>query len=88
MDYQGDVILCPHDWGKKFMVGNMNKSNFLDLWNSQKMKVDGESSIVKEIKERASWMREREEKNAFRYRAKKQRLCRRGPGSGFRYTTL
>ena len=39
MDYQGDVILCPHDWGKKFMVGNMNKSNFLDLWNSQKMKV-------------------------------------------------
>ena len=39
MDYQGDVILCPHDWGKKFMVGNMNESNFLDLWNSQKMKV-------------------------------------------------
>ena len=39
MDYQGDVILCPHDWGKKFMVGNMNKSNFLDLWNGQKMKV-------------------------------------------------
>ena len=25
--------------GKKFMVGNMNESNFLDLWNSQKMKV-------------------------------------------------
>ena len=34
MDYLGDVLLCPHDWGKKKIVGNMNDSDFLNIWNS------------------------------------------------------
>ncbi len=34
MDYLGDVLLCPHDWGKKLIVGNMKTQNFKDLWLS------------------------------------------------------
>ena len=26
MDYNGDVLMCPHDWGKKIILGNMNNS--------------------------------------------------------------
>ena len=32
MDYLGDVLLCPHDWGKKNVVGNMQKESFWDIW--------------------------------------------------------
>lgn len=32
MDYQGDVLLCPHDWGKKRVVGNMNGQDFMEIW--------------------------------------------------------
>lgn len=32
MDYLGDVLLCPHDWGKKNIVGNMIKNSFKDIW--------------------------------------------------------
>ena len=32
MDYNGDVLLCPHDWGKKLVVGNMNESDFIEVW--------------------------------------------------------
>ncbi len=34
MDYNGDVLMCAHDWGKKRILGNMNKSSFLELWTS------------------------------------------------------
>lgn len=34
MDYQGDVLLCPHDWGKKLVVGNMTHEDFWDIWTS------------------------------------------------------
>ena len=34
MDYQGDVLLCSHDWGKKTVVGNMKEQDFLDIWLS------------------------------------------------------
>lgn len=34
MDYQGDVLLCSHDWGKKFVVGNMKDQDFMDIWLS------------------------------------------------------
>ncbi|NQU61380.1 MAG: SPASM domain-containing protein [Rhodospirillales bacterium] len=34
MDYQGDVLLCSHDWGKKYVAGNMNEKDFLDIWLS------------------------------------------------------
>ena len=36
MDYNGDVLMCPHDWGKKIILGNMNKDNFLDIWTSKR----------------------------------------------------
>jgi radical SAM protein with 4Fe4S-binding SPASM domain len=37
MDYLGDVLLCPHDWGKKMIVGNLYKQEFLEIWFSQLM---------------------------------------------------
>ena len=37
MDYLGDVLLCPHDWGKKLIVGNMKQQNFSDIWTSKEM---------------------------------------------------
>ncbi len=36
MDYNGDVIICNHDWGKKFIIGNMYKNSFKELWVSKK----------------------------------------------------
>lgn len=36
MDYNGDVLMCPHDWGKKIILGNMNNSTFLEIWTSKK----------------------------------------------------
>ena len=36
LDYQGDVLICPHDWGKKIILGNLNKENFLDIWFNKK----------------------------------------------------
>ena len=31
-DYLGDVLMCPHDWGKKIILGNLKKEKFLDIW--------------------------------------------------------
>ena len=28
--------MCPHDWGKKIILGNFNKEKFLDIWFSDK----------------------------------------------------
>ena len=36
LDYQGDVLMCPHDWGKKVILGNLNNNKFLDIWFSKK----------------------------------------------------
>lgn len=36
-DYLGDVLICPHDWGKKMIVGNIKNQNLIDIWLSQKM---------------------------------------------------
>ena len=38
VDYDGSVLLCPHDWGKKLIVGNLNRSSIHELWNSRIMK--------------------------------------------------
>jgi MoaA/NifB/PqqE/SkfB family radical SAM enzyme len=35
MDYLGDVLLCPHDWGKKMVVGNLYNEDFIDIWFSK-----------------------------------------------------
>ncbi len=36
LDYQGDVLMCPHDWGKKIILGNLNNNKLLDIWFSKK----------------------------------------------------
>jgi radical SAM protein with 4Fe4S-binding SPASM domain len=36
LDYQGDVLMCPHDWGKKIILGNLNKEKMIDIWFSKK----------------------------------------------------
>ena len=36
LDYQGDVLMCPHDWGKKVILGNLNNEKFLDIWFNKK----------------------------------------------------
>lgn len=36
LDYQGDVLICPHDWGKKIILGNLNKDSFLSIWFNKK----------------------------------------------------
>lgn len=28
--------MCPHDWGKKVVLGNLNKNKFLDIWFNKK----------------------------------------------------
>ena len=36
MDYNGDVLICPHDWGKKIILGNLKKLSFREIWLSKK----------------------------------------------------
>ena len=36
LDYQGDVLMCPHDWGKKIILGNLNDKSLTDIWFSDK----------------------------------------------------
>ena len=31
LDYNGDVLMCPHDWGKKRILGNLKKESFLKI---------------------------------------------------------
>ena len=35
MDYLGDVLLCPHDWGKKKILGNIFRQSFREIWLSK-----------------------------------------------------
>ena len=35
VDYNGDVLLCPHDWGKKLIAANLNDSNIIEVWNDK-----------------------------------------------------
>ena len=35
LDYNGDVLMCAHDWGKKRILGNLYKKTFYEIWNSQ-----------------------------------------------------
>ena len=35
LDYQGDVLMCPHDWGKKLILGNLKKEKLVDIWFSK-----------------------------------------------------
>ena len=35
-DYLSDVLMCPHDWGKKIILGNLMQNSILDIWFSEK----------------------------------------------------
>ena len=39
IDYNGDVLMCSHDWGKKMILGNMVNQNFVDIWTSKKSNI-------------------------------------------------
>jgi MoaA/NifB/PqqE/SkfB family radical SAM enzyme len=39
MDYLGDVLLCPHDWGKRRIVGNLLSMTFLEIWMGEPFKL-------------------------------------------------
>ncbi|MDN5126631.1 radical SAM protein [Aliarcobacter butzleri] len=36
IDYNGDMLLCPHDWKKTTVIGNLAKNNIWDLWKNGK----------------------------------------------------
>ena len=38
VDYNGDILMCSHDWAKKNILGNLTKQSFLDIWTSEKAK--------------------------------------------------
>ncbi len=35
VDYTGEVLVCSHDWGKKLVVGNIKRENFIDIWTNK-----------------------------------------------------
>ena len=35
IDYNGDVLLCPHDWGKKAIAGNAFRDSIWDIWRGE-----------------------------------------------------
>ena len=35
-DYLGDVLMCPHDWGKKVILGNLYREKLINIWFSEK----------------------------------------------------
>jgi radical SAM protein with 4Fe4S-binding SPASM domain len=36
IDYNGDVQMCSHDWGKKMIMGNINLNSIREIWTSKK----------------------------------------------------
>ena len=45
MDYNGDVLMCSHDWGKKNILGNLNRSDFIEIWTSQLSEISRKSLL-------------------------------------------
>jgi len=35
IDYNGDVLLCPHDWGKQVVAGNAFRDSIWDIWRGE-----------------------------------------------------
>jgi len=36
IDYDGGVLLCPHDWSRKYIAGNAFKDNIWEIWKGPK----------------------------------------------------
>ena len=39
IDYNGDVLLCPHDWGKKYIAGNAFETSIWDIWKGARFRI-------------------------------------------------
>ena len=37
VDYNGEVLLCSHDWAKKSIVGNLNDQGIYEIWMNKRM---------------------------------------------------
>jgi radical SAM protein with 4Fe4S-binding SPASM domain len=37
IDWNGDVLLCCNDWGRKGIIGNLNSASVEELWFSEKL---------------------------------------------------
>ena len=35
IDYNGDMLLCPHDWNKSMVYGNLKEKHIFDLWKGK-----------------------------------------------------
>ena len=35
IDYNGDVLLCPHDWGRTLKFGNLTDKKLFDIWSGK-----------------------------------------------------
>lgn len=52
LDYNGDVLMCSHDWGRKQIVGNLKQETFLEIWQGprmsgiRKMLLNGDRSVT------------------------------------------
>jgi radical SAM protein with 4Fe4S-binding SPASM domain len=38
VDHKGDVMICSHDWGKKLVVGNLERQSVSEVWTSPRMR--------------------------------------------------
>lgn len=38
VDFRANVLLCPHDWPRHLIVGNLRDQTFAEIWNSETMK--------------------------------------------------
>jgi radical SAM protein with 4Fe4S-binding SPASM domain len=36
VDFNGDVMPCPHDWQKKGIIGNLNHNSIMEVWTGKK----------------------------------------------------
>ena len=37
IDYNGDCLMCPDDWDKKNVLGNVKKEKIFDIWVKTKL---------------------------------------------------
>lgn len=37
IDFNGDMLLCSHDWRKRFIIGNLHDKSIWELWSSDRL---------------------------------------------------
>lgn len=47
VDYDGSVLLCTHDWGRRLIVGNVNNHSILEIWDNEIMR-EARINLIKE----------------------------------------